>query len=263
MKTQGVVTAFIILSCSICLADTSTSESSGVMTILAGISMGAVFAGFRAFMLFSKSLSSSIKRRYTIKLKRKVENAFSTLFTNPKECRKSLGSLMDLIETKFQKKRIDEIQYQLLKSEITEKLRQLRDIQERTQKVPEIKLLTKKVKDMDIGKNLARMDKRSREIIGISTGEDVTLQAGAKSVTLAAKQSYREDVNLNIVRIDMNARNQLGISEGDFVTVMPASLTKIGSAKEQASTFLDSVKKILADQNRVLNDRIEQESREF
>jgi len=233
------------------------------MTIIAGVSMGAILAGLRAFMMFSKSLSSSIKRRYTVKLKGKIDVAFSSLFSNPQECRKSLGTLMNGIDRKFQKKKIDEVQYQLLKSEITEKLRQLRDIQEKSQAVPEIKLLSKKVKDKDVGKKIARIDKRSREMIGVSTGEEVTIQAGDKSVRLAAKQSYREDVNLNMIRIDMEARGQLGVAEGAFVTVMPAAVKNIGTAKEQASIFLESVKKLIGDQNRILKERIDQEGREL
>ncbi len=263
MKKIGVLMALVVLSCNLCLCESSSRDQNTEKVLIAGITLGAIAGGLKGLVAFLKVILRFMKRRYTLKTKRKINDLFSKLFESPRKCRRVLGALMDDVDKKFQKRRVTEVQYQLLKSEITEKLRQLRDIQEKNESTPEVRLLCKKIKQKDVGKDIARIDKRSRGLVGVSTGDKIKLESDGKSIDLVAKQSYKEDVNLKIVRIDKKARERLAAAEGSFVSVKPSTLNKINDAKKEASGYLKSVENLIKEQNRVLTQRINQESREL
>ncbi|MBI5253449.1 MAG: CDC48 family AAA ATPase [Euryarchaeota archaeon] len=73
----------------------------------------------------------------------------------------------------------------------------------------------------DVGRGIARIDTRSRDVLGISTGDIIEI-IGKKSTGAIVWRAYAEDEGLGIIRMDGILRQNAEISLGDKVKVRKA-----------------------------------------
>lgn len=91
----------------------------------------------------------------------------------------------------------------------------------------------------DVGRGIARIDTRSRDVLGISTGDIIEI-IGKKSTGAIVWRAYAEDEGLGIIRMDGILRQNAEISLGDKVKVRKAVVhdaKKVVFAPTQAIRF--------------------------
>ncbi len=81
-----------------------------------------------------------------------------------------------------------------------------------------IELRVEKAYPEDVGKRVVRLDKRSRERIGVEPGDLVKI-TGSKSTVARVRPAKREDVGKGIIRMDKYERQNAGASVGEPVEV--------------------------------------------
>nr|7DG7_A Chain A, ATPase of the AAA+ class [Methanopyrus kandleri AV19] len=81
-----------------------------------------------------------------------------------------------------------------------------------------IKLRVEKAYPEDVGKRAVRMDKASRDRIGVSEGDLVKI-TGSKTTVARVLPAKKEDVGKGIVRMDKYERQNAGASVGEPVEV--------------------------------------------
>ena len=74
----------------------------------------------------------------------------------------------------------------------------------------------------DSGRSIARIDSKSRQALGISTGDVIEIKGKAKSTAAVAWQAHPSDEGLGFIRIDGYLRQNLGVGIGDKVFVSKA-----------------------------------------
>ncbi|MFN3910386.1 MAG: AAA family ATPase, partial [Candidatus Anstonellaceae archaeon] len=91
----------------------------------------------------------------------------------------------------------------------------------------------------DVGRGLVRIDTKSRELLGVSTGDIVELK-GKRSTAAIVWQAHPQDEGLDIIRMDGYLRQNSGVALGDKVLVKKAEVknaTKITIAPIQPMKF--------------------------
>jgi len=81
-----------------------------------------------------------------------------------------------------------------------------------------IELRVEKAYPEDVGKRVVRIDKRSRERIGVEPG-DLVRVTGSKSTVVRVRPAKREDVGKGIIRMDKYERQNAGATVGEPVEV--------------------------------------------
>ncbi len=93
----------------------------------------------------------------------------------------------------------------------------------------------------DVGRKIARIDRRSMEKLGVSTGDFIKISKDDKSVVAVVWPLRREDEGRGIIRIDGYLRGALGAGIGDTVRVEKAEkvepATKVVLAPTEAIRF--------------------------
>nr|7DVC_A Chain A, reDPBB_sym1 protein [synthetic construct]7DVC_B Chain B, reDPBB_sym1 protein [synthetic construct]7DVC_C Chain C, reDPBB_sym1 protein [synthetic construct]7DVC_D Chain D, reDPBB_sym1 protein [synthetic construct]7DVC_E Chain E, reDPBB_sym1 protein [synthetic construct]7DVC_F Chain F, reDPBB_sym1 protein [synthetic construct] len=84
---------------------------------------------------------------------------------------------------------------------------------------PPIKLRVMEAYPEDVGKGIVRMDKASRDKLGVSAGDLVEIKGSKTPIKLRVMEAYPEDVGKGIVRMDKASRDKLGVSAGDLVEI--------------------------------------------
>ena len=82
----------------------------------------------------------------------------------------------------------------------------------------EIQLRVAEAQQQDVGKGVVRIDKKSRDEIGVTTGEVVEI-SGKKVTGAIVFEAYSADVGLSIIRMDGLTRANAGTSIGEMVVV--------------------------------------------
>ncbi len=103
----------------------------------------------------------------------------------------------------------------------------------------EIELKVAEAMQTDVGRCIARIDTRTRDALGISTG-DIAEITGKKSTGAIVWRAYAEDEGLGIIRLDPILRQNAEISLGDKVKVRKAvahDAKKVVFAPTQAIRF--------------------------
>ena len=84
--------------------------------------------------------------------------------------------------------------------------------------MPSIELRVAEAYPRDVGRKIARIDRRSMGKLGVSTGDFIKVSHGERSVVAQVWPLRREDEERGIIRIDGHLRGALGVSIGDAVT---------------------------------------------
>ena len=82
----------------------------------------------------------------------------------------------------------------------------------------------------DLGKRIARIDKRSREDLGVEAGDTIAIKSRRRVVYAEVRKIKREYTKQNLIRIPRNLMEELGVSEGDYVDVEKSSRIVSGVA---------------------------------
>ncbi|MGC9149771.1 MAG: AAA family ATPase, partial [Candidatus Micrarchaeia archaeon] len=81
----------------------------------------------------------------------------------------------------------------------------------------------------DVGRGIARIDSKSRELLNVKSGDYIEIKGKKVSVAMVWP-AHQEDEGLNIIRIDGYIRKNAGVSIGEKVFVRkaePKEATKI------------------------------------
>ncbi len=89
----------------------------------------------------------------------------------------------------------------------------------------EIELKVAEALQNDVGRGIVRLDTRSREALGITTGDIVEIIGRKKSTGAIVWRAYSEDEGLGIIRMDGILRQNIEVSLGDRVRVRKAKVT--------------------------------------
>jgi len=81
-----------------------------------------------------------------------------------------------------------------------------------------LELPVHKARRDDIGKNIIRLDKKTREKLGVKKGDPVYVQGETQIITKVAP-AHREDIGKRIVRMNKRLREKVGIPPSGRVTV--------------------------------------------
>ncbi|MFH1774690.1 MAG: CDC48 family AAA ATPase [Methanobacteriota archaeon] len=103
----------------------------------------------------------------------------------------------------------------------------------------EVELKVAEAMQNDVGRGIARIDTRTRDILGISTGDVIEI-TGKKSTGAIVWRAYAEDEGLGIIRMDGILRQNAEISLGDRVKVKKVAAhdaKKVVFAPTQAIRF--------------------------
>ncbi|MDI6655754.1 MAG: AAA family ATPase, partial [Candidatus Hydrothermarchaeota archaeon] len=103
----------------------------------------------------------------------------------------------------------------------------------------EVELKVAEAMQNDVGRGIARIDTRTRDILGISTGDVIEI-TGKKSTGAIVWRAYAEDEGLGIIRMDGILRQNAEISLGDKVKVKKVAAhdaKKVVFAPTQAIRF--------------------------
>ncbi len=103
----------------------------------------------------------------------------------------------------------------------------------------EIRLRTAEALQIDYGKKVARIDTRTRQLLGITTGDVIEI-TGKKSTSALVLSAHPGDEGTGIIRIDGFIRQNAGVGMGDYVTIKKAKYskaTKIVLAPTQKSRY--------------------------
>ena len=74
----------------------------------------------------------------------------------------------------------------------------------------------------DSGRSIARIDSKSRNALGVSTGDVIEIKGKIKTTAASAWQAHPSDEGLGFIRIDGYLRQNLGVGIGDKVFVSKA-----------------------------------------
>ena len=74
----------------------------------------------------------------------------------------------------------------------------------------------------DSGRSIARIDSKSRQALGISTGDVIEIKGKVKGTAAVAWQAHPSDEGLGFIRIDGYLRQNLGVGIGDKVFISKA-----------------------------------------
>jgi transitional endoplasmic reticulum ATPase len=85
----------------------------------------------------------------------------------------------------------------------------------------EIELKVAEAMQNDVGRGIVRLDSKSRDALGISTGDIVKI-VGTRTTGAIVWRAYAEDEGLGIVRMDGLIRQNAGVSLGDKVKIKKA-----------------------------------------
>jgi len=86
----------------------------------------------------------------------------------------------------------------------------------------EIRLRVQEAKHRDVGRKIARIDRRTMAKLGITTGDFIEIE-GPEGVTVAQVwPAYPEDEGKDVIRIDGLMRRSIGVGVGDEVSVRKA-----------------------------------------
>jgi transitional endoplasmic reticulum ATPase len=126
----------------------------------------------------------------------------------------------------------------------------------------EVELKVAEALKNDVGRGIARLDTKTRDLLGISTGDIVAI-VGKKTTGSIVWRAYAEDEGLGIVRIDGILRQNAEVSLGDKVKIRKVKAQdaqKVIFAPNQAIRFSpgfgDFVKRRLLGRPVVVGDRI-------
>ena len=90
----------------------------------------------------------------------------------------------------------------------------------------------------DIGRSIARVDSKTKEKLGVSTGDFIKLN-GKKSCIAIVWQAHPDDEGLEIIRIDGMLRQNAGVGLGDKVSVEKA---EVREAKSVALSPMENIR---------------------
>jgi transitional endoplasmic reticulum ATPase len=116
----------------------------------------------------------------------------------------------------------------------------------------------------DVGRGIARIDSKSRELLNVKSGDYIEIKGKKVSVAMVWP-SHQEDEGLNIIRIDGYIRKNVGVSIGEKVFVKkaepkPATKVVIAPPAEHrirvSPEFEEYVKKKLEDKALVRGDML-------
>jgi len=82
----------------------------------------------------------------------------------------------------------------------------------------------------DLGKRIARIDKRCRDDLGVDAGDTIAVKSRRKVVYAEVRKIKREYTKQNLIRIPRNLMEELGVSEGDYVDIEKSSRIVSGVA---------------------------------
>ncbi len=74
----------------------------------------------------------------------------------------------------------------------------------------------------DSGRSIARVDSKSRNLLGINTGDIIEIKGRLKTTAAVAWQAHPSDEGLGFIRIDGYLRQNLGVGIGDKVFISKA-----------------------------------------
>jgi len=107
-------------------------------------------------------------------------------------------------------------------------------------KTGEIKLRVAEALKRDVGRGIARFDRKYQRQLGVEPGDIVEL-VGERSTAAIVANPHPDDRGLDIVRMDGYIRRNAGVSIGDYITVRRAEVQeakKVTLAPAQKSVFL-------------------------
>jgi len=84
-----------------------------------------------------------------------------------------------------------------------------------------LRLRVEEARQIDFGRCIVRIDVKSMEELGVSSG-DTVLITGSKQIGAIVMPAYRSDEGKGIIRMDGLLRKNAGVSIGDYVTVEKA-----------------------------------------
>lgn len=87
----------------------------------------------------------------------------------------------------------------------------------------EVRLKVVEIRQKDVGRGIARVDKRTVKKLGISFGEVVVI-VGEKKTAAITWPSYKEDKNKDIIRVDDFIRKNARVAQDEHVTVLRADV---------------------------------------
>ena len=90
-------------------------------------------------------------------------------------------------------------------------------------KRPEIQLRVADARQRDVGRGIARINRRAMRALGISPGDIIEIE-GTKRTAAIAWPAYEDDQDDDIIRIDGIIRENAGVSLGDYVIVRKADV---------------------------------------
>ncbi len=103
----------------------------------------------------------------------------------------------------------------------------------------QIELKVAEAMQNDVGRGIVRLDSKTREILGISTGDIVEIKGKRKTVAIVWR-AYAEDEGLGIVRMDGILRQNAEVSLGETVKIKKADVKdarKVVISPNQAIRF--------------------------
>ncbi|RLI39025.1 AAA family ATPase, partial [Candidatus Bathyarchaeota archaeon] len=86
---------------------------------------------------------------------------------------------------------------------------------------PEVQLRVADARQRDVGRGIARINRRAMRALGISPGDIIEIE-GTKKTAAIAWPAYEDDQDDDIIRIDGIIRENAGVSLGDYVIVRKA-----------------------------------------
>ena len=107
-------------------------------------------------------------------------------------------------------------------------------------KTGEIKLRVAEALKRDVGRGIARFDRKYQRQLGVEPGDIVEL-VGERSTAAIVANPHPDDRGLDIVRMDGYIRRNAGVSIGDYITVRRAEVQeakKVTLAPAQKGVFL-------------------------
>ena len=114
----------------------------------------------------------------------------------------------------------------------------------------------------DVGRGIIRLDTKTREILGISTGDIVEIDGKRKTVAIVWR-AYAEDEGLGIIRMDGILRQNAEVSLGETVSIKKAEakdVKKVTISPNQAIRFSagfgDFIKRRLLGRPLIKGDKI-------
>ena len=88
---------------------------------------------------------------------------------------------------------------------------------------PEVQLRVADARQRDVGRGIARINRRAMRALGISPGDIIEIE-GTKKTAAIAWPAYEDDQDDDIIRIDGIIRENAGVSLGDYVIVRKADV---------------------------------------